>query len=261
MLGPCGLDDFWLRSSPAAGTGTRSGRCRSRRAGSLTPCARPESRRRTPCCGPSSVAAHPRAREASTVAVLQAGEGADRVGVGGTQALTPDGLALAVDFSGASRAGRPASRIAVANTVAAAVRNRMFPPEDDADGAETVLETGRSSASRAPRCKKFWARGPRRRDGLRLRVSPSSASVPLTHLLVASDCCCCGCCCCPGQQQRLTTTDTFCLYFFVEDPAHVVAVAGKAVLMPCHHRSPLRSTTRSASPTCGPGLRAASGTV
>jgi hypothetical protein len=34
----------------------------------------------------------------------------------------------------------------VANTVAAAVRNRMFPPEDDADGAETVLETGRSSA-------------------------------------------------------------------------------------------------------------------
>jgi hypothetical protein len=37
----------------------------------------------------------------------------------------------------------PPSRIAVANTVAAAVRNRMFPPEDDADGAETVLETGR----------------------------------------------------------------------------------------------------------------------
>jgi hypothetical protein len=111
-----------------------------------------------------------------------------------------------------------------------------------------------------PGARKFWARGPRRRDGLRLRVSPSSASVPLTRLLVASDCCCCGCCCCPRQQQRLTTTHTFCLYFFVEDPAHVVAVAGKAVLMPCHHRSPLRSTTRSASPTCGPGLRAASGT-
>jgi hypothetical protein len=44
----------------------------------------------------------------------------------------------------------PPSRIAVANTVAAAVRNRMFPPEDDADGAETVLETGRSSARTAP---------------------------------------------------------------------------------------------------------------
>src|SRR5512133_2131024 len=43
----------------------------------------------------------------------------------------------------------PPSRIAVANTVAAAVRNRMFPPEDDADGAETVLETGRS-------CRKVW---------------------------------------------------------------------------------------------------------
>ena len=64
----------------------------------------------------------------------------------------------------------PPSRIAVANTVAAAVRNRMFPPEDDADGAETVLETGRSSASRAPRCKKIlgtrsaterWAPAPR----------------------------------------------------------------------------------------------------
>ena len=39
----------------------------------------------------------------------------------------------------------PPSRIAVANTVAAAVRNRMFPPEDDADGAVTVLETGLSS--------------------------------------------------------------------------------------------------------------------
>ncbi len=38
----------------------------------------------------------------------------------------------------------------MANTVAAAVRNRMFPPEDDADGAETVLETGRSSARTAP---------------------------------------------------------------------------------------------------------------
>jgi hypothetical protein len=37
----------------------------------------------------------------------------------------------------------PPSRIAVANTVAAAVRNRMFPPEDDADDAETVLETAR----------------------------------------------------------------------------------------------------------------------
>jgi hypothetical protein len=44
----------------------------------------------------------------------------------------------------------PPSRIAVANTVAAAVRNRMFPPEDDADGVETVLETGRSNARTAP---------------------------------------------------------------------------------------------------------------
>ena len=44
----------------------------------------------------------------------------------------------------------PPSRIAVANTVAAAVRNRIIPPEDDAAGAETVLETGRSSARTAP---------------------------------------------------------------------------------------------------------------
>jgi hypothetical protein len=43
-------------------------------------------------------------------AVLQTGEGADRVGVGGTQALTPLGQALAVDLPGASRAGRPAEQ-------------------------------------------------------------------------------------------------------------------------------------------------------
>ena len=52
----------------------------------------------------------------------------------------------------------------MANTVAAAVRNRMFPPEDDADGAETVLETGRSSARTAPPVPIFltWTRtGPR----------------------------------------------------------------------------------------------------
>jgi len=36
--------------------------------------------------------------------------------------------------------------------------------------------------------------------------------------------------------------------------------ADKAVLMPRHRRSPLRSTIRSASPTYGLGLRAASGT-
>ena len=44
------------------------------------------------------------------LAVLQAGEGANRVGVGGTQAPTPDGQALAVDLPGASRASRPAEQ-------------------------------------------------------------------------------------------------------------------------------------------------------
>ena len=51
-----------------------------------------------------------RAREASTVAVLQTGEGANRIGVGGTQALAPGGLAVAVDLPGASRAGCPAEQ-------------------------------------------------------------------------------------------------------------------------------------------------------
>jgi len=50
------------------------------------------------------------AGEPGTVAVLQTGEGADRVGVVGTQALTPDGQAFAVDLPGASRAGRPAEQ-------------------------------------------------------------------------------------------------------------------------------------------------------
>jgi len=44
----------------------------------------------------------------------------------------------------------------VANTVAAAVRNRMFPPEDDADGAETVLETGRSTSAARPGAQNFF---------------------------------------------------------------------------------------------------------
>ena len=42
----------------------------------------------------------------------------------------------------------PASRIALANTVAAVVRRRNIPP--DVDGAETVLETGWSGACTAP---------------------------------------------------------------------------------------------------------------
>jgi len=39
-----------------------------------------------------------RTGETGAVAVLQTGEGANRVGVGGTQALTPDGLAVAAIF-------------------------------------------------------------------------------------------------------------------------------------------------------------------
>ena len=109
MLGPCGLDDFCLRLAAAgkesavavAGVAwLEAGRLTlSRGRAERLLAVAPVLRRRTP-----------RAREPSTVAVLQPGEGADRVGVGGTQAFTPDGLALAVDFSGASRAGRPAEQ-------------------------------------------------------------------------------------------------------------------------------------------------------
>ena len=65
------------------------------------------------------------------------------------------GLPLPVISPALAVLAAPPSRIAVANTVAAAVRNRMFPPEDDADGAETVLETGLSSTDERTACQEF----------------------------------------------------------------------------------------------------------
>ena len=110
--------------------------------------------------------------EPGAVAVLQTGEGANRVGVGGTQALTPGGWPLPLISPALAVLAAPPSRIAVANTVAAAVRNRMFPPEDDADGAETVLETGRSSARTAPPVPIFLTGRAPPTAGERARRSP-----------------------------------------------------------------------------------------
>src|SRR5512133_170363 len=112
MLGPCGLDDFWSRClagrrvdqesavAVAGVAGLEAGRfalSRSRTERLLA--VAPVLRRRAARTG-----------ERAAVAVLQTGEGTNRVGVGGTQALTPDGLAFAVDLPGASRAGRPAEK-------------------------------------------------------------------------------------------------------------------------------------------------------
>jgi hypothetical protein len=52
----------------------------------------------------------------------------------------------------------------VANTVAAAVRNRMFPPEDEADRADTVLETGRSRVPDAAAAAHFLRSSPPQMD-------------------------------------------------------------------------------------------------
>ena len=94
---------------------------------------------KAPCCGPSSAAAHPpgpgtqhRRRPPARRRRRSSWRG-------------PGpwvGLPLPVISPALAVLAAPPSRIAVANTVAAAVRNRMFPPEDDADGAVTVLETG-----------------------------------------------------------------------------------------------------------------------
>ncbi|MFZ1118093.1 MAG: hypothetical protein WAN44_19945, partial [Propionibacteriaceae bacterium] len=72
----------------------------------------------------------------------------------------------------------PPSRIAVANTVAAAVRNRMLPPEDDADGAVTVLETGLSSTDERTAVPRIFFTG--REQCLPIELS---GSPPTTLLL------------------------------------------------------------------------------
>ena len=88
------------------------------------------------------------------------------------------GLPLPVISPALAVLAAPPSRIAVANTVAVAVRNRMFPPEDDADGAETVLETGRPSARTAPPGAYFLDLDPHRPAQSATPVWGASQAVP-----------------------------------------------------------------------------------
>ena len=135
---------------------SRCGRCRSRRAGSPTPCARPGSRRRRLAVPPVLRRCVARTGEGASVAVLQAGERADGVGVGCSQALAPTGWPL--PLISPAMAG-PADRTRAAP--AAAVVTRMvlmrmrFLPIGD---REVAARGGRAARRQGKPTTAIWRR-------------------------------------------------------------------------------------------------------